>query len=40
MFAYDREDYIVEFVVENKLSLKNIPIAEGEFRLKHNWVIK
>ena len=40
MFAYDREDYIVEFVVENKLSSRNIPIAEGDFRLKHNWVIK
>lgn len=38
MFAYDREDYIVEFSIENKLSEKNIPISEGEFRVKHDWI--
>nr|BAO56811.1 putative ABC transporter [Aggregatibacter actinomycetemcomitans] len=40
MFAYDRDDYIVEFSIESKLSSKNIPISEGEFRLKHNWIVQ
>lgn len=40
MFAYDRDDYIVEFLIESKLSSKNIPISEGEFRLKHNWIFQ
>lgn len=39
MFAYDREDYVAEFSIENKLSKRNLPISEGLFRSKHNWII-
>ncbi|MDH2997302.1 hypothetical protein A1D22_06405 [Pasteurellaceae bacterium LFhippo2] len=40
MFAYDREDYIAEFNIENKLSHKNLPISEGLFRAKHHWTFE
>lgn len=39
MFAYDREDYVAEFSIENKLSKRNLPISEGLFRAKHNWIM-
>ena len=39
MFAYDREDYILEFKIKNKLSNKNLPVSEGLFRSKHFWKI-
>lgn len=39
MFSYDREDYILEFKVKNKLSNNNLPVSEGLFRSKHFWKI-
>lgn len=38
MFAYDKEDYIVSFTVNDKTNKKGIPIAEGYFRSKHEWI--
>lgn len=40
MFSYDREDYIQSFKVHNKLSQNNLPISEGVFRCKHDWMLE
>ncbi|WP_286925029.1 MULTISPECIES: ABC transporter ATP-binding protein [Lysinibacillus] len=38
MFHYDRKDNIAQFRVENKSNRDGIPIAEGYFRSKHEWI--
>ncbi|MBB5324200.1 ABC-type polysaccharide/polyol phosphate transport system ATPase subunit [Anoxybacillus tepidamans] len=38
MFPYDRQDYVLEFQVENKKNKNGIPLAEGKFRSKHLWI--
>lgn len=40
MYPYDRNDYIDEFEVIDKKSQTGMPISEGFFRCKHEWVIK
>lgn len=40
MYPYDRNDYIEEFEVTDKKSQSGMPISEGYFRCKHEWVIK
>ncbi|MEK3717818.1 ABC transporter ATP-binding protein [Paenibacillus sp. FSL R7-0333] len=40
MYPYDRNDYIEEFEVRDKKNQFGIPISEGYFRCKHNWIIK
>lgn len=37
MFHYDRVDYIKNFVIKPKKNKMGIPIAEGNFRAKHEW---
>lgn len=38
MFPYDRRDYIAEFKIENKTNQQGIPISDGVFRSKHQWI--
>ncbi|WP_225340692.1 ABC transporter ATP-binding protein [Lysinibacillus capsici] len=38
MFHYDRKDNIAQFRVENKSNKDGIPVAEGYFRSKHEWI--
>lgn len=38
MFPYDRKDYIAQFKIEHKTNQKGIPIADGLFRSKHQWI--
>lgn len=38
MFPYDKKDYIAEFRIEHKTNQQGIPIADGLFRSKHQWI--
>lgn len=38
MYPYDVEDYIAKFKIKNVTNKTGIPIADGEFRAKHEWI--
>jgi ABC-type polysaccharide/polyol phosphate transport system ATPase subunit len=40
MYPYDRNDYIDEFEITDKKNHMGMPISEGFFRCKHEWIIK
>lgn len=40
MFHYDRVNYIKSFIIKPKKNHMGIPIAEGNFRAKHEWIIE
>jgi ABC-type multidrug transport system ATPase subunit len=39
MFSYDRVDFICKFFVNDRKNSKGVPVSEGMFRCKHEWLI-
>jgi len=37
MFAFDKAEFILSFIIKAKLNKSGIPIADGYFRSKHTW---